>query len=114
MSIPGRIEAALAYLKFADSLRNPYPAFDGCGQEARDLTAPESKVETAALKLLQDYFDCVADFGDWGRDEVSDTAVELEMLRDQVDILERKTNGLLKTNTSSSSNSPKVEQPPLE
>ena len=64
MPIPGRVEAAITFLRLADWVRNPLPVFDGMKQEPRDLTQVEQKVEDAALAVLLDYFACKADFGD--------------------------------------------------
>lgn len=64
MPIPGRVDAALSFLYHAERVENPSPDFDGNRHEARDLSAREQKVQTAALDVLLDYFECKADFGD--------------------------------------------------
>lgn len=64
MPVPGRIDAALTYLRHAESVKNPAPSFDGARVESRDLSPAEQRVEDAALKCLADYFECRADFGD--------------------------------------------------
>jgi glycine/D-amino acid oxidase-like deaminating enzyme len=64
MAMPGRVEAAGAYLYFANHLRNPPPSFDGQRAEAVDLTAAEQKTYDAAIEVLRKYFEGEADFGD--------------------------------------------------
>lgn len=64
MPVPGRVDAALQFLKHADWVKNPPPVFDGQRIESRDLTEQEQRVEDAALAVLLDYFGCKADFGD--------------------------------------------------
>ncbi len=64
MPVPGRIDAALQFILFAERVKNPVPVFDGMKPEPRDLSAKEGKVEDAALGVLLDYFECKADFGD--------------------------------------------------
>ncbi len=64
MPLPGRVDAAMQFVRHADILRNPPPGFEGMRQEPRELTAVEQRVEDAALAVLLDYFECKADFGD--------------------------------------------------
>lgn len=64
MSQPGRVDAALEFIRHANEVRNPRPNFDGMKPESRDLTPQEEAVESAALEVLRRYFTGEANFGD--------------------------------------------------
>lgn len=54
--IPGKVQAAQQYLFYAQQIRNPPPAFDGCRSESQDWTRLEATTYEAALRVLLDYF----------------------------------------------------------
>ncbi len=61
--IPPCVAAAQEYLRFAEQLRNPPPAFDGQRTDtSRDLTPKERVVYDAALEVLRLYFSGEKDY----------------------------------------------------
>lgn len=55
-AIPPQVAAAQDYLRFAESLRNPSPRWDGSAVESRDLLPREQTVYNSALDVLANYF----------------------------------------------------------
>ena len=53
--LPGQIEAALQYLRFAEEIQRPQ-SFDGSSHTGRDLTKTEFEVKDSALTMLLEYF----------------------------------------------------------
>lgn len=65
VAIPGRVQAAMNFLHFAEMRRNPPPSFDGMrSSEPRELSPMEERVYSNALKVLSDYFTGEMDYGD--------------------------------------------------
>ena len=64
MPVPGRVDAAMSYLRFAEDLKNPPPRFDGQRIEPQDLSDSEQATRDAALDVLRRYFTGEAHFGD--------------------------------------------------
>lgn len=63
-NIPGRIQAVLAYLHYAQERRYPRPQFEGQTPEAVELIGPEQVCYEAALELLTRYFRGEVQFAD--------------------------------------------------
>ena len=53
--LPGQIEAALQFLRFAEEIQRPQ-SFDGSSHTGRDLTKTEFEVKDSALTMLLEYF----------------------------------------------------------
>lgn len=54
-NLPGQIEAALQFLRFAEELQHPH-SFDSTPAKGRDLTKTEFEVKDSALTVLLEYF----------------------------------------------------------
>ena len=53
--LPGQIEAALQFLRFAEELQRPL-SFDNAPREGRALSRTELEVKDSALTVLLEYF----------------------------------------------------------
>ncbi len=54
-NLPGQIEAALQFLRFAEELQHPL-SFDSMPREGRALSRTELEVKDSALTVLLEYF----------------------------------------------------------
>lgn len=54
-SLPGHVEAALQFLRFAEEIRQPH-GFDATLRKGRELSPTEAEVHDSALTVLLDYF----------------------------------------------------------
>ena len=54
-NLPGQIDAALQFLRFAEELQHPH-SFDSTPREGRDLAKTELEVKDSALTVLLEYF----------------------------------------------------------
>lgn len=65
LAIPGRVQAAMSFLHFAEMKQNPPPSFDGMrGACPKELTPIEQRVYNNALQVLDMYFTGEMDYGD--------------------------------------------------
>jgi hypothetical protein len=53
--LPGQIEAALQFLRFAEELQHPH-SFDNTPRDGRALSRTELEVKDSALTVLLEYF----------------------------------------------------------
>ena len=54
-NLPGQIEAAMQFLRFAEEIQRPI-SFDSTPREGRNLTRTELEVKDSALTVLLEYF----------------------------------------------------------
>jgi hypothetical protein len=54
-TLPGHVEAALQFLRFAEEIRQPL-GYDANPRKGRELSKTEAEVHDSALTVLLDYF----------------------------------------------------------
>lgn len=64
-SPPPRVQAALQFIAMMNVKENGMPSFDGSSPKSGELTFSEKAAYNSAIKMLQQYFSCEMDFGDY-------------------------------------------------